>query len=142
MKRREFLVLPAAAIAIPNIMRSKEAANDAQAASTIRSLNMVEVSYSTDHPTMGYASDFKSLGADSPLNCPAEGPCLHDGFQYSLTGACEKDNCQDYVIAATPVDGKEKKSFCSTSDFVVRSHPGPVSAARVSVEECQKWSPL
>jgi hypothetical protein len=136
------VALPAAAIAIPNLMHSKGEARESQAASTIRSFNMVEVSYSTDHPTMGYASDFKSLGADSPLNCPAEGPCIQGGFQYSLTGVCEKNNCQDYVITATPVGGSEKKSFCSTSDFVVRSHPGPVSPEQVSVEECQKWSPL
>lgn len=136
------MVLPAAAIVIPNILRSKDAANDAQAASTIRSLNMIEVSYSTDHPTMGYASDFKSLGTDSPLTCPAEGPCIQGGFQYSLTGVCEKDNCQDYVITATPVGGKPKSSFCSTSDFVVRSHSGPVSPEQVSVEECQKWNPM
>lgn len=136
------MTLPAAAIVIPNLIRARGAANDAQAASTIRSLNMVEVSYSTDHPTMGYASDFKSLGADSPLSCPAEGPCIEGSFQYNLTGVCEKDNCQDYVITATPVGGQPKNSFCSTSDFVVRSHPGPVSAERVSVEECQKWSPI
>ena len=137
------MILPGAAIAIPNLMRSRTAANEAQAASMVRSVNIVQVSYSSDHPTLGFAADFKSLGTDSPVHCSADGACIHDSFRYSLTGVCEKENCKDYVIMATPVsDSAGGKSFCSTSDAIVRSRRGPVAAEQLSVEECQSWEPM
>lgn len=135
--------LPGAAIAIPNIMRSKAAANEAQAASIVRSVNMVQVSYSSDHPTLGFAADFKSLGTDSPVHCDADGACIHDSFRYSLSGVCEKENCKDYVIMATPVSSNGGgRSFCSTSDAIVRSRRGPVTTEQIGVEECQSWEPM
>jgi type IV pilus assembly protein PilA len=50
------IILIIAAIAIPNLMRSRIAANDAAAAATIRTINTTEVTYTSTYPTLGYAS--------------------------------------------------------------------------------------
>ena len=131
------------AIVIPNLMSSRVAANEAAAASNVRSVNMVQMSYSSGHPTLGYAASFKSLGTDSPVHCSADGSCIRDSFRYSLSAVCEKDNCKDYVVMATPVSSNGGgRSFCSTSDAVVRSRQGPVTSEQIDVEECQSWAPM
>ena len=57
------LILIIAAIAIPNLLRAKISANDAAAASTMRTLNTAQVTYSADYPTKGYARDLATLGS-------------------------------------------------------------------------------
>jgi hypothetical protein len=129
------------AIAIPNLMRSRMAANEAEAASVIRSLNTAEVKYSIGHAESGYASNFLALKEDFALCGDNDSPCIKDGYRYEIFAACNKGICEDYVVSATPVDSKAgRKSFCSTADAVVRSHMG--SEAPSSVEECSKWEPL
>jgi len=56
------IILIIAAIAIPNLLRSKMSANDSAAASTIRTINTSEVTYSTTYPTVGYANTLPKLG--------------------------------------------------------------------------------
>jgi prepilin-type N-terminal cleavage/methylation domain-containing protein len=46
------IILIIAAIAIPNLMKSRITANEAAAASTVRTLNTTEVTYSTTPPAM------------------------------------------------------------------------------------------
>ena len=49
------IILIIAAIAIPNLLRARMAANESAAASSIRTINTAEVSYITAYPTTGYA---------------------------------------------------------------------------------------
>src|SRR5690242_14310151 len=97
------IILIIAAIAIPNLMRSRMAANNASAVSTIRTLNTSQVTYSTTYQTVGYASSLAVLGPGAPtcastgptstnaclidyaLGCASE-PCTRDQFIYQLTG--------------------------------------------------------
>ncbi len=81
------IILIIAAIAIPNLLRSRIAANDAAAASTIRTLNTSEVTYSTSYVDQGYADNFTKLGPNG-TTCAAPLP----------SGACLIDN----VLSATP----------------------------------------
>src|ERR1051326_2676080 len=74
------IILIIAAIAIPNLIRSRIAANDSAAAATIRTLNTSEVTYSTTYPTSGYAL-ISALGPGG-VACTTAGPnnaCLVDG---------------------------------------------------------------
>ena len=56
------IILIIAAIAIPNLLRSRIAANESAAAATTRTLNTTEVTYSTTYPAAGYAATLAILG--------------------------------------------------------------------------------
>jgi prepilin-type N-terminal cleavage/methylation domain-containing protein len=49
------IILIIAAIAIPNLLRARIAADESSAASSVRTVNTVQISYQTTHPTQGYA---------------------------------------------------------------------------------------
>jgi type IV pilus assembly protein PilA len=66
------IILIIAAIAIPNLMRSKMAANEASAISSLRTLNTAEVTYATVYPSVGYSNDMPSLGG-LPAVCSVPG---------------------------------------------------------------------
>jgi len=51
-----------AAIAIPNLLRSRMAANEASAVGTLRTYNTAMVSYASACPKIGYPKDLASLG--------------------------------------------------------------------------------
>ena len=50
------IILIIAAIAIPNLLRSRIAANEASAVGSLRTLNTAEVTYNTTYPTVGFAT--------------------------------------------------------------------------------------
>jgi prepilin-type N-terminal cleavage/methylation domain-containing protein len=57
------IILIIAAIAIPNLLRSRMAANEASAVGSLRTLNTAAVTYSSTYPSVGYPG---SLGALAP----------------------------------------------------------------------------
>ncbi len=81
------IILIIAAIAIPNLNRSKMAANEASAVASLRTINTGEVTYNNTYP-----GTFASLGSLGPgaATCPASGPvvgaaCLIDNLLASAT---------------------------------------------------------
>ena len=66
------IILIIAAIAIPNLMRSKMAANESSAISSLRTINTAEVTYATIYPSVGYSNDLPSLGG-LPAACSVPG---------------------------------------------------------------------
>ena len=56
------IILIIAAIAIPNLLRSRMAANEASAVGSLRSINTAEVTYSSTFPDTGYAAALLNLG--------------------------------------------------------------------------------
>src|SRR4051794_34867959 len=78
------IILIIAAIAIPNLLRARIAANESSAVSSIRTINTAEVTYQSAYPTVGYAANLVSLGPGAGVQtCPAGGPvqaaaCLVD----------------------------------------------------------------
>jgi len=154
-------VLVAAAIAIPNLLRARIAANESSAVATIRTANVAQVTYSTLNPQRGFARDFASLGPDprgpgsSPdhasvidatlgnAKCTSGAWCEKSGFQFSIATTCGKERCGEYVVVGTPVSGGTgTRSFCSTSDGVVRYKSGPPLTTPVSAPDCKTWSPV
>ncbi len=156
------LVIPA--IMIPNLLRARMSANEAAAASTVRTLSISQVTYSTNYPDKGYAQSLAVLGPGSSGQCSqrtADNACLIDGtlgnagctsgvwctkgaYRYSIRSACtaEEGACKEYVIVATPTSpAVGTKSFCSTSDAVVRHHFGMIPTP-TSAEDCLAWSPI
>jgi len=136
------IILIIAAIAIPNLMRSKQAANQAAAASNVRTLIGAETTFSTTWPTAGYAGGLFQLGPgaatcvaphpdatngcmiDFVLGCAAGAPggfCPKDNYNYAITGLPAAAPFTDFVIFATPQGANlGLTDYCSTSDGVVR----------------------
>jgi hypothetical protein len=155
-------VLVVAAIAIPNLLRARIAANEASAVATIRTANTAQVSYSMTYPQRGFAHDLATLGPDPSgfkkssadhasfidatlgnASCTAGAWCTKSGFQFRITAVCKQQRCEEFVVVGTPVgSGTGSRSFCSTSDAVVRFKAGPPLTSPVSVSECLGWPPL
>ena len=92
------IILIIAAIAIPNLLRSRMAANEASAVGSLRTINTSEVTYSTTYPTVGFATDLTSLGGAAPCTtATAAAACLIDdvlsvtqvksGYKFTALGA-------------------------------------------------------
>src|SRR5712691_11219807 len=71
------IILIIAAIAIPNLMRSRMAANEASAVGSLRTINTAEVTYSTTYGT-GFAPMANLGGADPCGPATAVTACLID----------------------------------------------------------------
>ncbi len=56
------IILIIAAIAIPNLLRARIAANESSSVSAIRTINTAEVTYATSFPTKGYSDTLAALG--------------------------------------------------------------------------------
>jgi type IV pilus assembly protein PilA len=129
------IILIIAAIAIPNLLRARIAANESAAASGIRTINTGEVSYASTYPTQGYAAALVNLGpGGAAAACPAPptvaAACTIDGV---LAAGIKQGYTYTYVPGVTaPVVSYQitnnptqlnqsgVRSFCSFEDAVVR----------------------
>lgn len=152
-----FVIFPIiAAIAFPSLLKARITANESVAAATVRTVSTAESTYVTTYPQSGFAPDLATLGSgsggtcvpsatsacilDATLSCSSNW-CIKDGYKFNVT-ATGSPTPNEFVVTATPVSsGTGRKSYCSTSDSIVRFQNGLVSAP-VSVETCQTWSPL
>jgi type IV pilus assembly protein PilA len=62
------IILIIAAIAIPNLLRSKMAANESSSVGSLRTINTAEVTYATAYPNTGYSNSIAQLGGAVPCN--------------------------------------------------------------------------
>ena len=87
------IILIIVAIAIPNLLRARIAANESSAVSSIRTMNTAQVQYQSTYPTVGYAGTIPALGPGAVNTvCAAAGPtstnaCLIDSVLSNATTA-------------------------------------------------------
>ena len=74
------IILIIAAIAIPNLLRSRMAANESSAVGSIRTINTSEVTYSSTYPQVGFSASLNDLsdGGTSPCVATSTQACLID----------------------------------------------------------------
>jgi prepilin-type N-terminal cleavage/methylation domain-containing protein len=138
------IILIIAAIAIPNLLRARIAANESSAVSSLRTINTAEVTYQSAYPTVGYAIDLVSLGPPAgTYTCPGGGPvstaaCLIDGVVSNngnpvnsgksgyLLGAVGYPSgasplLVQYTAGAAPVTYNQTgvRAFCASEDGVI-----------------------
>ncbi len=151
------IILIIAAIAIPNLLRSKMSASDSAAASTLRTLNTAQVTFATAYPSVGYAATFTLLGPnptaglcdsltgacliDNVLAATPLGPNAKGGYQYSMVVTTVGTVTGDYGLTANPVvlNSTGTKVYCTTSDAVIRQQVAspPTAADSVTIAVCQ-----
>ncbi|MCU1296212.1 MAG: putative Pilin, type [Acidobacteriaceae bacterium] len=150
------IILIIAAIAIPNLLRARIAANESSAAASVRTIDTAEVSYTTAYPTQGYSATLVALGPGGVnAACPGAAQanaCIIDGLLaagtksgytlgYTALGAAAP--ITDFVVINNAVTQGTTgvKAFCGTSDNVVRFvTPGPTAVATAGT--CQALSAI
>lgn len=78
------IILIIAAIAIPNLLRSRISANEASAVGSLRTINTAEITYATTYPSVGYSASLTALAGSGCPTATSTGACLIDS---TLAGA-------------------------------------------------------
>jgi type IV pilus assembly protein PilA len=120
-------ILIIAAIAIPNLLRARMAANEASAVSGIRILNAAELGYSVSHPKDGFTCSLSTL-ADAGLFSGPLAKGQKDGYAFELNGCTPEDGDaanRHYQVVAYPLREHQTgiRAFCSNESMVVKVDP-------------------
>ena len=129
------IILIIAAIAIPNLLRSKMAANEASAVGSIRTINTAQVTYSNTYGT-GYTTLAQlstpaagCAGATSVLSCLIDsnlGGGTKSGYNFTSVaaggGGLTTNPFTTFNTSANPVvvDQTGHSSFCADESGVIR----------------------
>jgi type IV pilus assembly protein PilA len=109
------IILIIATIAIPSLLRSRQAANEAAAVANTRNLNSAQVSYSSANS--GVYGDVVDL-VNAGLIDSRYGSANFSGFQYTVALSA---TFREYTVYATAVSPNSSRfDYYSTPDFVVR----------------------
>jgi prepilin-type N-terminal cleavage/methylation domain-containing protein len=125
------IILIIAAIAIPNLLRSRMAANEASAVGSVRTINTSEITYSSTWG-LGYAAALTNLGGTTPCTASSNTACLLDpvlgagaksGYTFAAVGntvVAAAD--QGFEVNATPTSAGTTgtRAFCSDQSGVIR----------------------
>jgi type IV pilus assembly protein PilA len=143
------IILIIAAIAIPNLLRARIAANESAAVGALRTLNTAQISYNSTYPTVGFASALTNLaGTTCATAVPTStGACLIDsalgsgtksGYRFTLSGTSGTP-AASYNFVASPVGPNQTgvRYFCSFADAVVRSNSATISTCDGTVSPLQ-----
>ncbi len=119
------IVLIIAAIAIPNLLRARIAANESSAVFSIRSINSAQVGYAASHPEKGFTCSMSDLTGliDSRL---ASGQKNGYNFElYGCTSETEGGTNSRYQVLARPLSPNQTgiREFCSDESAVVKADP-------------------
>ena len=145
------IILIIAAIAIPNLLRSRIAANESSAVGSLRSINTGEVTYSSTYPAQGFADTLAKLGPgagppatslqagllDAVVGCAAM-PCAKSGYSLSLAAPGVTPRVS-FVSHAVPLNAGQsgQRTFCSSADGVIHFDPGAGITAATTDVQCQ-----
>ena len=138
------IILIIAAIAIPNLLRSRMAANEASAVGSVRTINTAAITYSSTYGN-GFPTDLLELGGVAGAAADCNGAQLLDsvlagvtgvnqksGYSFSISGGtanatkptgCNTAGASDgYMVNAIPVTigTSGQRAFCSDGSGVIR----------------------
>ena len=147
------IILIIAAIAIPNLLRSRIAANEASAVRSLRAVDTAEVAFAATYPAVGYASALATLGPgsnagntaatstnavllDSVLGCAtatASGSsCTKSGYIITLNGGTAVNGVvYSYSVAADPVTANQtgtRHFYSATPGYIQYNLTNPATS--------------
>src|SRR6267378_2068688 len=111
------IILIIAAIAIPNLLRARIAANESSAVASIRTINTAQISYNSAYPTVGFGANLGVLSGTK------------SGYTFALSGVTGTP-ASTYQAVASPIAANTTgvRSFCSVADAVVRYSAAALTA--------------
>ena len=151
------IILIIAAIAIPNLMRARMAANDSSAAASEHTIVVGQVGYLGAYPANGYATLAQLGGAATPcIPAPANG-CLIDnnlatngggngksGYKFAITTSAPAATAPPtFFTTAAPISSTSgTKAFCAADDGVVRTRADWYHHCPTTYANCLSLTPM
>jgi len=144
------IILIIAAIAVPNLLRSRMAANEASSAGSLRTIATSNVTYSTTYG-IGFAPTLVSLGPTTAVTAFSSEADLIDatlaagvksGYTFTYVPLQANPTTiapnEAYTVAATPVtlNTSGVSFFCVDQTNVVRKDPGATLPPTTPGTEC------
>ena len=154
------IILIIAAIAVPNLIKARIAANEASAASSVRQIKTSELLYSSTYPTIGYADQLSYLGGPEPCTPASTTACLvpdplanagpgtqgKSGYVFAAVGSPSGGTGANdiFVVGAAPLNPSltGTQLFCTSNDNALRADPGPSGTPVTTVAACMNYSPI
>jgi type IV pilus assembly protein PilA len=152
------IILIIAAIAIPNLLRARIAANDSSAAGSEHSITVGEIGYYGAYPTVGYGT-LAELGTAGATPCvpTTTAGCFIDnnlasngtpagsgksGYSFAVTPG-NTNGAPNFYTTAIPLSNESgAKSYCAADDGVLRANaPGNLGIA-TSYANCLTFNPV
>jgi type IV pilus assembly protein PilA len=142
------IILIIAAIAIPNLLQARVAANEASAVGSLRTINTAMITYNSSYPTVGFAPTLATLAGTNCAPPDETQACLIDtllaggtksGYNFS-TSAIGAAPIGGYLAVGFPIPGSGNRSFCSTEDASI--HYDPTGSAIPDHDSCVALTPL
>ena len=127
------IILIIAAIAIPNLLRSKMAANEASAVASLRTINTSAVAYSTTYgaypgalTNLGPSSTPTSSAADLIDSVLANDPATKSGYTFNWSDTVTNNVVSAYTITAKPLTQgvTGQRGFFTDQSGVIRADVG------------------
>jgi len=132
------VILVISAIAVPSLLHSRIAANEASAVYSIRTVNTAQVTYATTYPTVGYAATLNMLaspatGQTSPANAGVldwvlgctSAVCPKSGYDFQIYNVTGSPTISAYSVSGVPmtlgITGN--RGFCSDNMNPVLADP-------------------
>jgi type II secretory pathway pseudopilin PulG len=133
-------ILIIAAIAIPNLLRARIAANESSAVASIRSINTAQVAYQSAYPTVGFACQLNYLGGNGASAPTANHAQLIDtvlasgqkyGYRFAVENCVNTEGEHRYEVVANPVARNQTgmRTFCSDESGTIKVGEGESAAA-------------
>jgi len=154
------IILIIAAIAIPNLLRSRMAANEASAVGSIRTMNTAAISYNSTYGN-GFPSSITQIGTTGTAAVSCDNAELIDsvltakqksGYNFDIlagavpvttkpTGCTNAGNTDGYGAIATPVTvgTTGQRSFCTDASGVIR-YDATGTAFTLAAAQCSAGS--
>jgi len=135
------IILIIAAIAIPNLLRSRIAANEASAVGSLRTLNTAEITYNTTYPNVGFACTLGALGGSGSGTATSSAAGLIDanlasgvksGYSFTVwTNSSTPVTAYDSAASPVTAGTTGQRYFCSDSSGVIQYNTSAPAATAV-----------
>jgi prepilin-type N-terminal cleavage/methylation domain-containing protein len=133
------IILIIAAIAIPNLLRSRMAANEASAVGSLRTINTSSVTYSSTYPSNGYPATLAALGTVAGGATSASADLLDSvlasgtksGYTFVYTVVAGALPSTGYQVTAIPVTigTSGQRGFFTDQSGVIRNNAAGTAAS-------------
>jgi type IV pilus assembly protein PilA len=145
------IILIIAAMAIPNLLRSRMMANQSAAVATLRNINNSQATYNIAYASVGYADTLAKLGPGTPCDpthaCLVDNvigcatlPCAKSGYNYFIASTSGSAPFTDYQASASPIGWATTglENYCTLNDGILRKELAPAGklGAVVSQTDC------
>jgi type IV pilus assembly protein PilA len=130
------IILIIAAIAIPDLLKSRQAANQASAVGSLRTINTSEVTYASAYAT-GYSQDLTQLDGAAPNSATAAGLIdsvlasgVKSSYSFVYTSYPAGGRIDAYTCTASPTQGAGNGNFYYTDmSYVIRQNSSTTASS-------------